>query len=160
MRVHFSGSPLGRVQREKQYADFGKPRGLWFSVQTGAGDGWLEWCRAEEFRVDTDFEYAYELRLEEDRILRLEPKDLDKFTERFGIAPRAGKIRDIDWAYVAKLYGGIEIAPYSYAHRHRPDSFWYYGWDCASGCVWDPASIWKVTRVAIEDVPQAKEDQG
>lgn len=43
--------------------------------------------------------------------------------------------RSIDWLRVKTQYGGIEIAPYQW--KRRLSSFWYYGWDCASGAIWD-----------------------
>lgn len=36
---------------------------------------------------------------------------------------------------VAKDYDGIEIAPYQESLRY--DLEWYYGWDVASGCIWN-----------------------
>jgi len=50
----------------------------------------------------------------------------------------------IDWEAVAKRYTGIEIEPYNWERRNSgPNNnysmsmLWYYGWDCASGCVWE-----------------------
>ena len=47
----------------------------------------------------------------------------------------------IDWPRVASDYAGIEICPYLSSKRMDEDSFWYYGWDVASGCVWDSKGI-------------------
>lgn len=40
----------------------------------------------------------------------------------------------IRWPLVASLYDGILIPRYLWSIRFRN---WYYGWDCASGCVWN-----------------------
>jgi hypothetical protein len=32
-------------------------------------------------------------------------------------------------------YDGIEINPYQFEARYQ--YLWYYGWDIASGCVWN-----------------------
>lgn len=47
----------------------------------------------------------------------------------------------IDWKAVAKEYDGIEIDPYQYERRFSEGFLWYYGWDCASGCVWRPRGL-------------------
>ena len=51
----------------------------------------------------------------------------------------------IDWARVANNYTGIEICPHQYNMRYGHD--WYYGWDVASGCIWDPSAF-----VSVEEV--------
>ena len=43
-----------------------------------------------------------------------------------------------DWAKVASHYDGIEICPYIESRRNMT---WYYGWDVASGCVWNASGI-------------------
>ena len=41
----------------------------------------------------------------------------------------------IDWKKVASKYDGIEIVPYQ--PKARMNLLWYYGWDIASGCIWN-----------------------
>jgi len=50
---------------------------------------------------------------------------------------------NINWPAVAEKYDGIIIAPYIWQRRlsDNPDHFWYYGWDCASGCIWNTEVI-------------------
>ncbi len=55
---------------------------------------------------------------------------------------------------VAKLYQGIIIAPYCYSIRLDNDCFWYYPWDCASGCIWDATAI--AALVPVQDTVCAK----
>ncbi len=45
----------------------------------------------------------------------------------------------IRWRAVAERYAGIVITPYQFALGHS--LLWYMPWDCASGCIWDPAAI-------------------
>lgn len=47
----------------------------------------------------------------------------------------------IDWVKVKPLYDGIIITPYQWRCRLDPDIFWYYSWDCASGCIWNLETI-------------------
>ena len=55
----------------------------------------------------------------------------------------------IDWELIQKEgYGGIEICPYNWGWRSQN---WYYGWDVASGCVWDSSSIQDVVLLAEKE---------
>ncbi len=65
----------------------------------------------------------------------------DAFTKRFGSQPFDFPLVYVDWAKVAKLYDGIIIAPYISARRLAHSVNWYYTWDCASGCIWNPRAI-------------------
>lgn len=81
-------------------------------------------------------------------ILRLASgEDLDAFTEEYGFDPysmRGGFIHDIRWPDIAAKYQGIIIAPYIWSRRMTNHTFWYYGWDCASGCIWEANAIEKL----------------
>ncbi len=121
---------------------FGKPVGLWYDVD---GD-WTKWCTSEEMGWLRP--YIYEIILDKSGLLKI--NDIDKF-EKFEKDFQAEKQEDhfgftlppscdglfskIDWHKVMKEYGAIEIAPYLW--KKRLTSMFYYGWDCASGCVWD-----------------------
>lgn len=65
--------------------------------------------------------------------------DVDGFTDEYAIDP-GPQVYRIDWDAVAGTYQGIIITPYIW-ERRLGDSAWYYSWDCASGCIWDPAAI-------------------
>ncbi len=43
----------------------------------------------------------------------------------------------LEWDKVKDKYQGIIIAPYQWECRLALETCWYYGWDCASGCIWD-----------------------
>ena len=56
---------------------------------------------------------------------------------------------NMNYAKVAENYGGIEVTPYIW--EKRLDSMWYYGWDCASGCVWHRDAIKEIQLFAFFD---------
>lgn len=123
---------------EQTGIDF-KPKGFWYSVD---GD-WERWCKEDS---GWEFPYTHDVKLGGERILRLESvTDIDMFHDAYkGKVSAAEWYREnyIDWVAVARAYDGIEIAPYQWARRldgaaHK----WYYGWDCASGCIWRPNGV-------------------
>jgi hypothetical protein len=117
---------------------FTKPAGIWFSAE--GKDDWPHWCRAEKFRTDK-LSNVYKISLAAGtQLLRLEgAAELDAFTDGFGRPGRYGWF--INWPSVAEAYQGIIIAPYLWSRRLNPRTSWYYGWDCASGCIWDASAI-------------------
>ena len=120
-----------------------KPSGLWVS-DCDRGDGWLAFCESEQFRY-TSLKNRLLIDLDLTDILCLRSViEIDIFTEEygqeveFGISPK----RYIRWAAVASSYKGILISPYQFDRRFDGiASNWYYGWDCASGCIWDTSAI-------------------
>jgi hypothetical protein len=143
---HYSATPLGElrsmVPQEPREGDswtfIDKPRGLWVSVD----DAWEEWCRENEFNVPSlAVKQRVVLKDFEGKLLLLStPPEILEFQERYGLPhPRIPEHYGIDWARVALNYGGIIIAPYQWSLRL--DLMWYYGWDCASGCIWDTSII-------------------
>jgi hypothetical protein len=83
-------------------------------------------------------------------ILRLNnAADIDAFSKEYSFSifadlPDAPPLflmqRDgIRWDKVAERYQGILIP--NYIWEKRMDPFWYYPWDCASGCIWNVDAI-------------------
>ncbi len=142
-RIHFGESVLHAVHppdRPQQTAY--KPLGLWYSRED-EDDNWSQWCRAESF-ADIDSMVRTELQLDLSRMLLLKTvDDVLEFSRTFGVN-RYPTIRDIDWPRVSGLWGGIEISPYQHPLRFKCDVSWYYTWDVASGCIWDPRAIVQV----------------
>ena len=151
--MHYASESF-TLDRTREYSQpeahtFGKPTGFWVSV---AGDNdWPSWCRAEEFDVDRlAVEHAVTL-ASDANVLRIESAhDLDAFYERYSVEtdferryPDSRQSWPIGWHVVAEHYDGIIIAPYQWSHRLHMD--WYYGWDCASGCIWNLDAIASVT---------------
>jgi hypothetical protein len=161
---HWASDPV--ILRKRRYLQGGhpKPNGLWFDVN----DDWKRWCKATQFRPES-FRYRHTVTiLDRSRILFLQSaKDIDEFTQKYGhnisghvqLRQSAGDMdaftcgygqdlfADIQkaftnyimWGEVAKKHSGIVIFPYS-AERSQT-YIWYWGWNCASGCVWDTSVI-------------------
>jgi hypothetical protein len=141
-----------------------KPNGLWFDVN----GSWKRWCEAVQFRLE-NLRYRHTVTiLDASRILFLRnAKDIDLFARQYG-RNLSGRIQllqstdDIDafthqygrdlfvdiqrqfsnyimWRGVAEKHGGIIIDPYSHARSRT--YLWYYGWNCAGGCIWDTSVI-------------------
>ncbi len=143
-RIHFAEKAFALEQHPYLQELAMKPSGLWYSVE-GNGDGWSHWTAAEQWR-ETSEQVGHVVDLDLSRVLVLgESSALLGFEKEYGrphsTADRGSweYIYRIDWTLVATRYAGIEIAPYQWQHRH--DAMWYYGWDCASGCVWDVDAI-------------------
>ena len=140
---HYSKGPLFLFDRGRKYeqstesdSQF-KPKGLWVSVE--GEDDWPTWCRSEEFALE---------RLEIKTSIFLTPsanilyinsmEELDAFSEEYHITLYG--IQDwVDWNRVTSIFDGVIIAPYQWPARMKHS--WYYGWYCASGCIWNLSAI-------------------
>lgn len=108
-----------------------KPDGLWYSAHSEAGDTWEDWCESEE--PGWLGGKVYELEIDESKILRLGTiRSIIAFNNGF----KASR-HEINWHAAAERWSGIEIVPYRQSWHLRCEMAWYYGWDCASGCIWD-----------------------
>ena len=127
-----------------------KPKGLWYSHK----NEWVEWVRSE--MPDWEKEHLHLISLDYTDIIRLKShEDILKFSDIYAkpistykdIINKENKLNysTIDWYSVAKKYKGIEIIPYIYSARY--DVMWYYGWDVASGCIWDSTAIKNIKRL-------------
>ena len=153
MRIHHSrkGSRSGDEPQMSGFTqEIGtKPNGLWYECQDGSSETWKEFCTiglSKGYQYDS----TYNVVLKDDGYYILHITDerhFEKFYEMYSVNHPAdqdgskGFDKMIDWPKVAEHYAGIEICPYLSKKRHDDDSFWYYGWDVASGCVWDSSGI-------------------
>lgn len=116
-----------------------KPRGLWY----GIGPSWIDWVRSE--MPDWEVDNVFKIDVDETKLLTIRTiEELDAFDEKYG-SSITSYFRNIDWGKVASEYGGIEIAPYIYKGRFK--YIWYYGWDVASGCIWDDGVITNIEKL-------------
>src|SRR6266478_6493661 len=132
-RLHSSHKPIERLHGTAQgpEPDY-KPRGFWY----GMGEAWLEWCRSEMPSWIGEHRYAVTL-APDAHILRLNtPTKVQQLHVRY--PAHVGPVRFPDWCAIAREYDGIEVDPYYHGLRFKMDSIWYYSWDCASGCIWEP----------------------
>lgn len=157
---HYTDAPftLQRSTRYEQQPPMGmlKPVGLWVSVPGGDPD-WPEWCREQEFALSR-LAYRSRVRLSASaNVLLVEtPSALDLVHQQYsvrddrmeealahvGSAPgrRPRRYWPMDWRRVAADYQGIVVTPFLWSRRLDGPS-WYYGFDCASGCIWDLDAI-------------------
>jgi hypothetical protein len=116
-----------------------KPAGFWYCE----GDEWADWCRDNEFGFPENFRYRTTFYLHPQRVLQIATvEQLLQFNAAYGRPalgdPRFESIREIDWSRVAESWDGVEIIPYA---RGALNASWYWGWDCASGCVWSERAV-------------------
>lgn len=150
--LHYSPKPLklracSYLQSYETGAP-GKPNGLWVSVE--GEDDWASWC-SSEMPEWVNGRAVTEIVLKPDaKILKIESDaQLIAFHHQFGAVPEYELQRypprlwakQPHWKGVSETYAGIIIAPYNWARRLDQDVRWYYGWDCASGCIWDLSVI-------------------
>jgi hypothetical protein len=116
---------------------YGKPRGFWLSVD--GPDDWKEWCEGNEWRLDgLAYRVAFTVSPDADVRVITSVDELREFHDEFKVPPVHVALHPmIDWVKVAERYDGIIIAPYLWSIRLDLDLFFYYGWDCASGCFWN-----------------------
>lgn len=133
-----------------------KPSGFWVSVED-IGDPednltWPEWCESEEFKPER-LRYAHEIRLCADaNLLHLSTTyDMLVFNKSFRKLLVKGLFSNMtmDWPSVVEQYQGILIAPYHFNLRGDSDFFWYFGWDCSSGVIWDLEAIASIELIEL-----------
>lgn len=149
--IHFDRAR--RYQQDNNQWMYGKPNGFWISATSS--DDWPAWCLREDFRLDT-LRFAHTVTLSSGAyILRLHtPQNLHYLHDtyatpsEFDVQHGYGRRHwGIDWRQVAARYDGIIITPYQWTCRSDYASgktSWYYSWDCASGCIWNPDAIQSV----------------
>lgn len=146
---HYSAEPLKNVSSvplasQRQYP---KPNGLWIS-DDNSNLGWAEWCRSERFRLDR-LEHKAVIKVDMDQVLHISGSlELEDFNKKYRVVHDYGttlQIAAMDWPRVAQDHRGVIITPYLWDMRLDGPS-WYYGWDCASGCIWDARAIVSVSQ--------------
>lgn len=154
--LHYSDKPLAFDPLRVYEVGVGcyKPPGLWVSVE-GEHD-WPAWCRAEEFNVER-LSCASEIILKPSaNVLRIGTvHDLDAFAKKFRFGVRRYET-EIAWNEVRYEHDGIIIVPYQWERRLAEGFSWYYGWDCASGVIWNLSAIESVKPLEIERCQFAK----
>lgn len=124
---------------------FVKPRGLWVSDETGDAWGWTDCCDSDGFAIGP-WEHAVTLNPDATILHIANETGLRDFHAAHAttVSPRGV---GIDWQAVATRWQGVIITPYLWSMRLNSDVSWYYTWDCASGCIWDPLAIAEVVLV-------------
>lgn len=127
-------------QKEKRTGLF-KPDGVWYAC----GFDWLDWVLSE--MPQWAHPYIYNLKIDKSdfKIIRT-PGELVKFAKKYVIGDVSTSMK-VNWSRLAENYTGIEICPYQPSLRH--EFMFYYGWDIASGCVWDTHTIKAVDEIKV-----------
>ena len=120
-----------------------KPKGLWY----GIGDNWIKWIKSG--MPNWDHKNVYRLNIDDSKMKVIRTYDeLIAFDKEYGTNETYNGDRMIDWGKVANKYRGIEIAPFIFEGHMNIE--WYYGWDVASGCIWDVSCIKNVKKLQNE----------
>jgi hypothetical protein len=141
--IHYSAEPLDAVHSVRQDDEpWHKPHGLWVSVD----DAWKRWCEAEDYEPECLACAAEIVLMPDAKILRIGTVDvLDVFRRSFCDQSNGGW--SVHWSVVAMHWAGIIINPYLHERRLDGNAHWYYGWDCACGCIWDAEAIAEVRPI-------------
>ncbi len=133
------------VEQDRKDAHFNlKPSGLWYAC----GPEWVDWVMTDWWGHQEKWRYLYEVHVNPRQMLVIrDVEELDEFDRTW--RNRRNKYSGPDWTALAKRYAGIEICPYQWSRRM--DFMWYYGWDVASGCIWNERAIDGFTLVARGD---------
>lgn len=154
--IHNSAFSTLTVKDTAKQSQGYKPQGLWYGIDSA----WLEWCESEMPQWVRPYNYVLEIDYSKMLVLTTEAELLE-FTNRFLCkgGPKLFKsfeqqlVGFIDWPLVAQEYSGIEIP--SYVWDCRFTLMWYYGWDCASGCIWRTDVVRSVTKIEINKTDQS-----
>lgn len=146
---HYQASPVLAVssrQQDHTVNRYNKPIGFWVSVK--GEDDWPSWCESEHFRTET-LSHRHVVTLSDKANILFIPsaQALDEFNEQYHVRGPTPWSSGINWTMVAEYYDGIIIAPYHWERRLSDHCGWYYGWDCASGCIWNADAIASIDLV-------------
>ena len=154
IRIHMSKNPVESVRSAKPQEIGFKPSGFWY----GCGLEWLDFAENEFPEAKGNYLYSVTLNPSADILFIRNLAGLDAFHEKYIVPdPHSTHVVLVDWPRVAKEYDGIEICPYQWTRRLAKNFLWYYGWDVASGCVWNPRAIQGLEPIERKD---AKESRG
>jgi hypothetical protein len=138
--IHNSKSPKLAFKNTTEQTITHKPRGLWYGVE--GDDDWLHWCKGEMPEWIKPYNFLIEIDYSKMLVIST-TSELKAFTEEYRVSKDL--YTSINWPTVTKRYKGIEISPYQWSCRLAID--WYYGWDCASGCIWNRRAIKSITKL-------------
>lgn len=131
------------VTQDFPISGYSKPQGLWVSVD--GDDDWPSWASGEDYPIGRN---RHRVVLAADaKIMHITNRwQLLDFTEQYGILTPLSSSHLIQWSLLEfQGYEGIIIAPYQWDCRLDNRTSWYYGWDCASGCIWNAKAIESVS---------------
>jgi hypothetical protein len=118
-------------------------------------DDWLAWCRGEGWGLD-GFAHATEITLAGGANVKhlASAEDIDEFSEEFRTHGSPIWHSGLNWGSIRERWQGLIIAPYCWDRRLSDHTGWYYGWDCASGVIWDAAAVGGLKPIAPPDMTE------
>lgn len=154
--IHYSDKPLTKVRsikHDEQRCGAYKTPGLWVSVE---GDhDWVAWCKGKQWGLGRLL-CATEVVLADDANVRhlASADDIDEFSLQFHDSRRPIYHRGLNWAAIRERWRGLIIAPYCWERRMADHTSWYYGWDCASGVIWDAKAVKELRQIDPPDLSE------
>lgn len=120
-------------------------------------DDWPAWCRGENFQTShLAVEHAVTLAPDACILHVTTPDALRALTVAVAHPDSTWTDYHVDWPALAERYDGIVIAPYQWQARLDDDCFWYYSWDCASGCIWNLDAIGALTVLTRDPLGRSR----
>jgi hypothetical protein len=153
--VHYSSKPISELHVVAQREYDLKPLGLWVSDDDCANN-WFNWCVGEGFRLEAlTHIHDVQLSAKADICVLGSAYDIRQFTTKFRTSEET-KLSSwcLDWPRVRQFYDGLIITPYIWDCRLDLETIWYNTWDCASGCIWNPAAVASIQLRQVIEVPQ------
>jgi hypothetical protein len=161
--VHYTGDPLPPIIEIEQQPWQHKPRGLWVSDDS-MDMTWPDYVKGTSLRwmSNFSFKHAYEIRLfrSHNVLIMRTVKEIETFVCEF-LGTTLDNLQDVafhpfPWVDVAKRYDGLIITPWE-KYTDSPINLltWHFTWDCASGCIWNPASILSIQKIKVRN-PKAR----
>lgn len=152
--IHYSDEPLTTVRSVRhsdKRAGAYKTPGLWVSAE---GDyDWVWWCKSERWGLDRLVSATEVVLASGANIKHLtNAAEIDDFTETFALDRTPIWHRGLDWHAIRQEWQGLIIAPYCWERRLADHTSWYYGWDCASGVIWDAAAVQELRQLPAPDL--------
>lgn len=149
--IHYSHRPLPLLSTMTRHepSDIDptyKPIGLWVS-DDDCEDNWPKYVRRDNPKPANCLDYAHEVTLKPtaDVLFLTSIAEVHLFNFNFSDYRHKHWIGRIQWPRVMQSYEGIIITPYQWDCRLQYG--WYYPWDCASGCIWEPSAIESIELV-------------
>lgn len=124
-----------------------KPSGLWYSC----GIEWYVYFRDNFVQKEGELKKSVKkLIIDCSKIKMITTyEELLSFHKKYRIRKKMDTYYTfIDWKRVQKEYYGIQICPClrNLIPFSKKSLMWYYSWDIASGCIWNPDAILKIEK--------------
>lgn len=159
---------VGDERSEREFLLWNKPPAgigcMWYQV----GSGWEDWAKGNDFYSDLPGMRRTVMAVDPTRLLQIHTKDeCADLQRRYRVdyLPCMEPLRTnlaalgygLNWPALMDEYDGLELTGFEYewgldfaGYGKTPSSRWCYGWDCASGVLWNAHTAARILR--YEDV--------